>query len=103
MQMSSQDPRTLDMRVLSRLSEKREFSRYWKQIARQLSLSEAEIERCEGRGGSDENEACLQMLKLCAERQGSARLTVGTLSDAITNSGLHFLLHILQSITMYIP
>lgn len=103
MQVSSQDHRVLDMRVLSRLSEKREFSQYRKHIAEHLGLSEAEIERCEGRAGGDENEACLQMLKLCAERQDGAQLTVGALSDAITNSGLNFLLHTLQSITMYIP
>lgn len=103
MQVTSQDNRSLDMRVLSRLSEKREFSQCWKQIAVHLGLSGAEIERCEGRGANDENEACLQMLKLCAERRGGASLTVGALSDAITNSGLHFLLHTLQSITKYIP
>ena len=94
----SQNYHSLDMKALSKLAEKSEFSRHRKSIAKHLGLSEAEIERCECSGGTDENEACLQMLKFCAQQHGGASLTVATLSEAITKSGHRFLLHILQSI-----
>ena len=86
------------MRTLSRLAESKDFSQRWKQIAVQLGLSKAEIERCEGRGGSDENEACLQMLLLSAQKDGRVTLTVAVLSDAIRRSGFLFLYKTLQSV-----
>ena len=61
-----------------------------------LGLSEAEIERCEGKGGSDVNEACLQMLKLATDK--GMPLTVAVLSEAITKSGFYFLHSTLQSV-----
>jgi hypothetical protein len=90
--------RPLDTKTLSKLAERTEFSQRWKQIAVQLGLSKADIERCEGRGGNDENEACLQMLMLSAEKDGRVTLTVAVLSDAIKRSGFLFLYKTLQSV-----
>ena len=93
-----QNQTPLDITAMSRLAEQSVFSQHWKTIAHHLGLSEAEIERCEGRGGSDESEACLQMLRVCAERRDRQPLTVSSLSSAITRSGAHSLLHNLNSI-----
>ena len=93
----SQNHSPLDKKTLSRLALKEDFSRHWKKIATEMGLSEADIERCDGWGGGDVSEACLQMFKMCAQQRGSS-LTVASLSDAISRSGYHYLYTTLQSV-----
>ena len=88
----------LNIKDLSNLAVNEAFSRHWKQIAVHLGLSGAEIEQCEGKGGSDRNEACIEMLKMAAQRDGRTCLTVAVLSQAISQSGYHFLSNSLESI-----
>ena len=94
----SQNHTPLNTRTLAKLSEESSFSAHWKTIASHLGLSEADIERCEGRGGSDQSEMCLQMLRHCGERRGRQALTVAELAVAITRSGLPALLSSLNSV-----
>ena len=94
----SQNHTPLDSRTLAKLSEKSSFSAHWKTIASHLGLPEADIERCEGMGGGDQCEMCLQMLRRCGERRGRQALTVADLAMAITRSGLTALLSNLNSV-----
>ena len=86
------------MKDLSKLAVNEAFSQHWKQIAGHLGLSRADIEQCEGKGGSDMNEACMEMLKMAAQRNGQTYLTMAALSEAISESGYHFLFNSLESV-----
>ena len=67
---------------ITTISDNRLFSSHWRELAGQLGLTDAEIERCEARGMRDEAEICLQMLKAWRNsRVGVA--TVAVLADAV--------------------
>ena len=70
--------------LITEISDKPLFSVHWRQLARHLGLTEAEIERCEARGIRDEAENCLQMLTMWrSTRVGAA--TIAVLADAVYN------------------
>ena len=92
----SQNHTSLSSRAILKLSETSSFAKHWREIARHLDLSEAEIEQCEGRGGSDQEEICLQVLQCCSNKHGS--LTVASLTKAIVKGRLHSSLQILHSV-----
>ena len=88
----------LDIKALSRISEKSGFSQQWRSIAPHLGLTLAEIERCGGRGGGEESEACLQMLKLSVQRCNGGHLTPAILTVALEKSGCSFLYDTFNSV-----
>lgn len=55
---------------------------HWRQLAKHLGLSEAEVERCEARGMRDEAENCLQMLNTWRRTRMDAA-TISALADAV--------------------
>ena len=70
--------------LITTVSDKPLFSAHWRELARHLGLSDAEIERCEARGIRNEAENCFQMLTLWRNtRVGVA--TVAVLADAVYN------------------
>ena len=94
----SQNHANLGSKAILKLSEKSSFSTNWKAVAAQLGLSDAEVERCEGRGRGDQEEMCLQMLRLCADRIGRQALTVAELATAVNRTGLSDALRDLSSV-----
>ena len=94
----SQNHTNLSSKAIWKLSEKSSFSTNWKAIATQLGVSEAEVEQCEGRGRGDQEEMCLQMLRLCADRIGRQTLTVAELATAVNRISLSDALHDLSSV-----
>ena len=86
------------MKALSRLADNDKFSRYWKDMGRHLGLTGAEIEQCEGKAGSDVNEACMEMLKTAAQRKDRVCLTVAILSEAVHRTGYYFLYDPLRTV-----
>lgn len=70
--------------LITAVSDKQLFSTHWRELARHLGLSEAEIERCEARGIRDEAENCLQMLTMWRNTRAGAA-TVAVLADAVYN------------------
>ena len=70
--------------IIVAVSDKPLFSVHWRELARHLRLSEAEVERCEARGVRDEGENCLQMLKMW-KNNGQNAATIAVLADAIYN------------------
>ena len=80
---------------IATISDNRLFSTHWRELARQLGLTDAEVERCEARGMRDEAENCLQMLKWWRNtRVGVA--TVAVLADAVYKSRNTNMLEILH-------
>ena len=70
--------------VIATVSDKPLFSTHWRQLARHLGLSDAQIERCEARGVRDEAENCLQMLKTW-RNSAVGVATIAALADAVYN------------------
>lgn len=70
--------------LITTVSDKPLFSTHWRELAKHLDLSDAEIERCEARGIRDEAENCLQMLTLWRNTRAGAA-TVAVLADAVYN------------------
>ena len=70
--------------IIVAVSDKPLFSAHWRELARHLGLSEAEVERCEARGMRDEGENCLQMLKAWKNTRLAAA-TIAVLADAVYN------------------
>ena len=80
--LQCQRPPTND--IITAVSDKPLFSAHWRELARHLGLSEADVERCEARGMRDEGENCLQMLNTWKNTRLAAA-TVAVLADAVYN------------------
>ena len=70
--------------IIVAVSDKPLFYAHWRELARHLGLSEAEVERCEARGMRDEGENCLQMLNTWKNTRLAAA-TIAVLADAVYN------------------
>ena len=83
--LCTMQPQLLNEDNFAIISDKRDISTHWKQLAIHLGLTEAEVERCEGRGRGDTSEMCLQMLIAWKNKCAPSAPSLAVLADAVYN------------------